>query len=175
MDLNLTEMISAEDIQKKVAELGAILTEKFDGKTPVALCVLNGSAIFYADLLRAMDTDLTCEFISVSSYGNKSYSSGQVRLTMDIGTQIEGKDVLIVEDIIDTGLTMNYLIKTLEVRKPKSITTVALLNKPNARKVDCEADYTGFDIANDFVVGYGLDYQGYCRNLPHIARVENLM
>ena len=175
MELSLTTLISEEDIKKKVAELGAQLTKKFSGKVPVAICVLNGSAIFYADLLRAIDTDLTCEYISVSSYGNKSYSSGQVKLTMDISTQIEGKDIIIVEDIVDTGLTMSYLIKTLEVRKPKSITTVSLLNKPKARKVECKVDFSGFDIANDFVVGYGLDYQGYYRNLPHVARVENLM
>jgi len=175
MELSLTTLIKEDDIKKKVAELGTQLTKKFSGKTPIALCVLNGSAIFYADLLREIDTDLICEFISVSSYGDKSYSSGQVKLTMDISTQIEDRDIIIVEDIIDTGLTMNYLIKTLEVRKPKSITTVTLLNKPKARKVECKADFSGFDIANDFVVGYGLDYQGFYRNLPYVARVENLM
>jgi hypoxanthine phosphoribosyltransferase len=143
------------------------------GKDIVAVCVLKGSFVFYSDLIRNIETDVQCEFFGVSSYHGMS-SSGEVKVTLDLAHPIEGKDVILVEDIVDTGLTMNYLKSALLSRKPKSLTTVALLEKPDALKVPCEVDYVGFKIPNDFVVGYGLDYQGLYRNLPYIAQVQSL-
>ena len=140
----------------------------------VAICILKGSFVFYSDLIRAMDIDVQCEFFGVSSYHGNMTSSGEVKVTLDLANPIEGRHVVLVEDIVDTGLTMNYLKTTLLSRKPKSLTTVTLLEKPDALKVPCELDYVGFKIPNDFVVGYGLDYQGLYRNLPYIAQVQSL-
>lgn len=172
--LKISPLINEDQIQKRVLELGQQLTDRFKGKDVVFLCVLNGSFLFYADLIRAVDCNAICEFIGLSSYGNSTRSSGEVKLTLDLATSIQDKHVVIVEDVIDTGLTMNYLHKLLECRNPKSITTLTLLHKPDAKKVDCDIDFVGFKIPNDFVVGYGLDYQGLYRNLPYIAQVENM-
>jgi hypoxanthine phosphoribosyltransferase len=172
MNLKLSTYISEADIQKKVKELGQTLSERFKGSELVAICVLKGSFVFYSDLIRAVETDVQCEFFGVSSYQG-TQSSGEVKVTLDLGHSIEGKDVLLVEDIIDTGLTMNYLKANLMARKPKSLTTICLLEKPDALKVPCKIDLVGFKIPNDFVVGYGLDYQGFYRNLPYIAQVQN--
>lgn len=173
-NLQLSTYITEEDIQKKVKEIGATLTKKFKGKDVVAVCILKGSFVFYSDLIRNLETDVQCEFFGVSSYHGGTSSSGEVKVTLDLASPIEGKDVILVEDIVDTGLTMNYLKNALTSRKPKSLTTVALLEKPDALKVACEVDYIGFKIPNDFVVGYGLDYQGLYRNLPYIAQVQSL-
>ena len=173
MNLKLSTYISEEQIQKKVKELGETISKKFKDKELVAICVLKGSFVFYSDLIRAIQTDVQCEFFGVSSYHGNMTSSGEVKVTLDLGHPIEGKDVILVEDIVDTGLTMNYLKSTLMARKPKSLTTIALLEKPDALKVPCEIDLVGFKIPNDFVVGYGLDYNGYYRNLPYIAQVQN--
>jgi hypoxanthine phosphoribosyltransferase len=170
-NLNLSSYISEEKIQTRVTELGKTLTDKFKNQDLVAVCVLKGSFMFFSDLIRKIETDLTCEFFGVSSYHGTT-SSGEVKVTLDLSTPIEGKHVLLVEDIVDTGLTMNYLKTTMESRKPKSLTTVTLLEKPEALKVPCKVDYVGFKIPNDFVVGYGLDYQGHYRNLPYIAQVQ---
>lgn len=170
--LKMSTYISEEDLQKKIKEMGQELTKKFRNKPVVAVCVLKGSFIFYSDLIRQMDMDLQCEFFGVSSYQGTT-SSGEVKVTLDLSHPVEGKDVLLIEDIVDTGLTMNYLKAALLSRKPKSLTTIALLEKPEALKVACEVDYVGFKIPNDFVVGYGLDYQGHYRNLPYIAQVQN--
>lgn len=172
MNLKLSTYITEADIQNKVKELGAKITSKYKGEEIVAICVLKGSFVFYSDLIRAIESDVQCEFFGVSSYQGTT-SSGEVKVTLDLAHPIEGKHVLLVEDIIDTGLTMNYLKTTLLARKPKTLTTVALLEKPDALKVPCEIDMVGFKIPNDFVVGYGLDYQGYYRNLPYIAQVQN--
>jgi hypoxanthine phosphoribosyltransferase len=172
-ELKLKTIISEKEIQKRIKEIGATLTDKFKNKSVVAVCVLKGSFIFFADLIRAIECDMACEFIGLSSYQNQT-SSGEVKLTLDINSSIEGKHVLLVEDIIDTGLTMSYLQKMIEVRKPKSVTTVSLLHKPEAKKVDCKIDIAGFKIPNDFVVGYGLDYQNHYRHLPYVAVVQNL-
>jgi hypoxanthine phosphoribosyltransferase len=125
-------------------------------------------------LIRELELDLVCDFLSTSSYGDGSTSSGEVRLTMDLQGSIKGKDVLLVEDIVDTGLTMNFLKKHLASKSPRSITTASLLFKPEALKEECKIDHVGFEVGNDFVVGYGLDYQGYFRQLPYVARVENM-
>lgn len=171
--LKLSTYISEETLQAKVKEIGAILTDKFRGKKVTAVCVLKGSFIFYSDLIRHIDTDITCEFFGVSSYNGGTSSSGEVKVTLDLSSAIEGQHVILVEDIVDTGLTMNYLKKSIESRKPASLTTVTLLEKPEALKVPCKLDHVGFKITNEFVVGYGLDYQGYYRNLPYIAQVQN--
>ena len=170
--LEVKPYINENQLQKKVSELGAELTKKFKDKKIVAICVLKGSFIFYSDLIRQIDSDITCEFLGVSSYQGLS-SSGEVKVTLDLTQPIEGKHVILVEDIVDTGLTMNYLKTTLMARNPASLTTVALLEKPEALKVPCKLDYVGFKITNEFVVGYGLDYQGYYRNLPYIGQVQN--
>jgi hypoxanthine phosphoribosyltransferase len=172
-NLKLSSYIKEEEIQAKVKELGAAITKKFKGKDVVAVCVLKGSFVFYSDLVRAIDTDITCEFFGVSSYHGGTSSSGEVKVTLDLANPVEGKHVILVEDIVDTGLTMNYLKTAINSRKPKSLTTIALLEKPDALKVPCEIDMVGFKIPNDFVVGYGLDYQGFYRNLPYIAQVQN--
>lgn len=171
--LNLKPYLTEDQISKKVQEIGDALTKKFKGESVVAVCVLKGSFIFYSDLVRAINTDITCEFFGVSSYHGGTTSSGEVKVTLDLAHPVEGKHVILVEDIVDTGLTMNYLKTSIESRKPKSLTTVALLEKPEALKVPCKLDHVGFQITNEFVVGYGLDYQGYYRNLPYIAQVQN--
>lgn len=172
-NLELQTYISEEKIQQKVAEIGQKLTEKFKNQKVTAICVLKGSFIFYSDLIRHIDTDITCEFFGVSSYHGGTSSSGEVKVTLDLSSPIEGQHVILVEDIVDTGLTMNYLKKSIESRKPASLTTVALLEKPEALKVPCKLDHVGFKITNEFVVGYGLDYDGFFRNLPYIAQVQN--
>ncbi len=173
-NLELKTYISEEKIQAKVAEIGKALTQKFKGKKVTAVCVLKGSFMFYSDLIRNINTDITCEFFGVSSYNGGTSSSGEVKVTLDLSSPVEGQHVILVEDIVDTGLTMNYLKKAIESRNPASLTTIALLEKPEALKVPCKLDHVGFQIANEFVVGYGLDYDGYFRNLPYIAQVQNL-
>lgn len=173
MPLQLQPYLTEAQIQEKVTQLGETLTDKFKNKQVVAICVLKGSFMFYSDLIRSIDTDITCEFFGVSSYNGMS-SSGEVKVTLDLSHPVENKHVLLVEDIVDTGVTMNYLKNAILARKPASLTTVALLEKPEALKVKCELDHVGFRISNEFVVGYGLDYQGYYRNLPYIAQVQSL-
>ncbi len=173
-NLDLQVYISEEKIKKAVERIGNDLTTKLKGKKVVAVCVLKGSFLFYSDLIRRIDTDITCEFFGVSSYHGGTSSSGEVKVTLDLSSPIENQHVILVEDIVDTGLTMNYLKKAIESRNPASLTTVTLLEKPDALKVPCKLDYVGFQISNEFVVGYGLDYQGYYRNLPYIAQVLNL-
>lgn len=173
--LSLSSMISEKEIQKRVKEIASALNDKFR-KEPsvVAVCVLKGSSLFYADLVRELNFDVVTDFVSVSSYHDSHKSSGEVKMNMDISASITGKTVILIEDIVDTGLTMEYLKMHVMARLPKSLTTIALLFKPKALKVACKIDHVGFEISNDFVVGYGLDYQGYYRNLPYIARVQNL-
>lgn len=170
--LEIKPYLTQEQIQKKVAEIGAELTKKLKGQKVVAICILKGSFMFYSDLIRSLDMDITCEFFGVSSYHGTT-SSGEVKVTLDVTHPIDGKHVILVEDIVDTGLTMNYLKSAMMARNPASLTTVALLEKPEALKVPCKLDHVGFKITNEFVVGYGLDYEGYYRNLPYIGQVQN--
>ncbi len=172
--LKLSTLLTDTQIVERVNELGEILTDKFRNKDVVAVCILKGSFVFFSDLIRAIDMDLSCEFLGVSSYHGGTQSSGEVKLTLDLTTPVEGKHILLVEDIVDTGLTMKYLLKTLGSRNPASITTASLLFKPAALKVDLKVDHIGFEIKDQFVVGYGLDYQNFYRNLPFIAQVENI-
>ena len=153
----------SEDISREFSGLEQI----------VAICVLKGSFVFFADLVRNLSMDIQCEFMGVSSYSGETQSSGEVKITLDLMTPLEGKNVLLIEDIVDTGLTMNFLKKRLEDRKPNKLVTATLLHKPAAMKVSCELDHVGFEIENHFVVGYGLDYKGLYRNLPYIAQAEN--
>jgi hypoxanthine phosphoribosyltransferase len=159
-------------IAKRVAELGQQITEDFAGKKPVLVGILKGSALFLADLLRHVQLDCSIDFMSAASYSGES-STGVVRLLLDLRESIQGKDVIIVEDIVDTGLTLSYLKQNLETRHPASLTLASLLDKPECRKVPVQADYTGFEIPNEFVVGYGLDYDELYRNLPYIGILKS--
>jgi hypoxanthine phosphoribosyltransferase len=165
-------LISEEEIQTRVAELAAQISEDYAATSDLVLIgVLKGSFIFLADLSRRMTISRTIEFIAVSSYGSKSKSSGAVRLVMDVRGNIEGKHVLIVEDIVDTGHTLNYLIGILKSHGPASIRTAALVRKAESAEVEVDVDYLGFDIGNEWVVGYGLDYAEKHRTLPYIGVV----
>ena len=170
--LKLEKLIGEKEIAKRIKEMGAEITKLARSTDLVTVCVLKGSFIFYADLLRQIEADVSSEFLGVASY-HGAQSSGEVKLTLDLTHAIEGKHVLLVEDIVDTGLTMAYLLKAMKARDPKKIYTAALLSKPKALKTKLELDYVGFEISNEFVVGYGLDYQGHYRNLPYIAQVRN--
>ena len=174
-NLQLKTIISEAELKKRIQEMGKSLSDRFKDKDVVAICVLKGSFMFFSDLIRSIECDMACEFLGLSSYGNSFQSSGEVKLTMDINTSLQNKHVLIVEDIVDTGLTMQYLQKMIQIRQPASITTVCLLQKPDAKKVDYEVDLVGFKIPNEFVVGYGLDHQNRYRHLPYVAQVENLI
>lgn len=162
-------LISEEEIQKKVKELGARITEDYKDKNLVVVGVLKGAIIFLADLVKSITIPLTLDFMAVSSYGSSTETSGVVRILKDLDSSIEGMDVLIVEDIIDSGLTLSYLYENLKSRGPNSIKICALLDKPERRKVDVKADYIGFTIDDEFVVGYGLDFAEKYRNLPEIC------
>lgn len=172
--LRISKLIDEKKIAARVKELGEELKKLCSKEEVIAVCVLKGSFVFYSDLVRAIDADIKSDFIGCSSYGNSHKTSGEVRLTLDLTNGIEGKTVLLVEDIVDTGLTMAFLKKTLQARNPKKLLCATLLHKPEASKTDFKPDYVGFEIGNEFVVGYGLDYQGYFRNLPHIAVVNSL-
>ncbi|MDA7028365.1 hypoxanthine phosphoribosyltransferase [Bacillus sp. CLL-7-23] len=162
-------LISEEEIKNKVKELGATLTEEYNDKFPLAIGVLKGAMPFMADLLKHIDTYLEMDFMDVSSYGNSTVSSGEVKILKDLDTSVEGRDILIIEDIIDSGLTLSYLVELFRYRKAKSIKIVTLLDKPSGRKADIKADYVGFEVPNAFVVGYGLDFAERYRNLPYIG------
>jgi hypoxanthine phosphoribosyltransferase len=163
-------LISEEQLQQRIKALGEqISKDYFKQGDLVLVCVLKGSYLFLADLSRAIDLPLTVDFISVSSYGNEYHSSGVVRLVHDLSHSIENKNVLIVEDIIDTGLTMSYLLANLKTRKPKSLKVVSLLNKPSKAQVQVPIDYLGFEIPDRFVIGYGLDFHNRFRNMPYIG------
>lgn len=172
--LKFSKMITETELAKRVKELGAEITEIARKEPVIAVCILKGSFIFFSDLVRHIEADIATEFLGTASYGNSMKSSGEVKLTLDLTNSIEGKTVILIEDIIDTGLTMDFLTKTLAARKPKRLLTCSLLFKPEALKTSFKPDYVGFKIPNDFVIGYGLDYQGFYRNLPYIARVDSL-
>ena len=159
----------SEDIQRRVAELGREISVDYDHTTPVLVSVLKGAVVFLADLMRHISIPNEIDFMSVSSYQGGTQSTGVVKILMDLKTNITDRDVLIVEDIIDTGLTLTYLEKILRARKPRSLRVCTLLNKADARTEDLEIDYVGFDIPNEFVIGYGLDYDEKYRNLPFIG------
>jgi hypoxanthine phosphoribosyltransferase len=177
----LKVLISRQDVAKRVNELGAQITKDFAGQSVVLVGVLKGAAIFLADLARNLDLDATFDFIGVSSYGNRPTptqelktgwdSTGEVKLTKDVDQTMKDKNIILVEDILDTGLTMTYLKKMLMARQPRSLKVAALLDKPSRRKLPLEGDYIGFKIPDEFVVGYGLDYAEKYRNLADICVV----
>jgi hypoxanthine phosphoribosyltransferase len=162
-------LIGAEELQAKVAELGRQISEDYQGRNPLLICLLRGAVIFLSDLIRATDIPLEMDFMAISSYGNSTESSGVVRLVMDLKSSITGRNVLIVEDIVDTGRTLAYILDNLRTRRPADVKVCALLSKPSRREVQVGVDYLGFEIPDEFVVGYGLDYAENYRNLPFIG------
>lgn len=166
-------LIPETKIKQKIQDLATEISFDYRGKEVVAICVLKGSFIFFADLIRQIDLPIHCEFMGLSSYGSKTVSSGEVKVTLDMTEPLNGKHVIIVEDIVDSGLTMQYLVNALKARKPASLKVCSLLVKPESMKADIEIDYVGFKLGNEFVVGYGLDHAGRFRQLPYIGVVEN--
>jgi hypoxanthine phosphoribosyltransferase len=165
-------MITAEQLQDRIREIGAEITRDYAGRRPELICVLKGAIVFMSDLMRAIDLNLTIDFIAVSSYGKGANSTGEVKILKDLDEPLEGRDIILVEDILDTGLTLSYLAQNFRARGATSIKIVALLNKPGRRKVDVTPDYVGFEIPDKFVVGYGLDFGERYRNLPYIGVVR---
>ncbi len=162
-------LYTEEQIKARVEELAAELTREYAGKDPIIVCILKGASFFYIDLCRAMNCHVFMDFIAVSSYGAGAQSSGVVRIIKDLGKNITDRDVIIVEDIIDSGLTLKYLVDLFASRKPRSIKTVCLLDKADRRQCNVDINYCGFIIPDEFVVGYGLDYADHYRNLPYIG------
>ncbi len=162
-------LLTSEQIQERVGQLGARITADYKGKDLLTVCILKGSVIFFADLLRAIQLPLETDFVAISSYGSSTSSSGAVRILKDLDQSIRGKNVLVIEDIIDSGLTLKYLLENLTSRRPESLNVCTLLDKPERRTVHIEPAYNGFPIPNKFVVGYGLDYAEKYRNLPYIG------
>jgi hypoxanthine phosphoribosyltransferase len=165
-------LFSADDIRDRIAELAKEIDADYADREPVLVGVLKGAAMFMSDIARALERPCTMEFMAVSSYGSGTQSSGVVRILKDLDRDITGQHVLIVEDIIDSGLTLSWLLKNLRSRNPASVSIVTLLRKPDAVKVDIDVAYVGFDIANEFVVGYGLDYAERYRDLPYVGKLK---
>ncbi|HEY3128188.1 MAG TPA: hypoxanthine phosphoribosyltransferase [Acidobacteriota bacterium] len=166
-------LLTADQIQGRIREMGAQITGDYAGKKPLFIGILKGASVFHADLIRNVHLPVSVDFIAVASYGNATESSGQVQLIKDVETSVEGRHVILVEDIVDTGLTLTYLIHNFESRNPRSLKVATLLNKPSRRKVPVTPDYIGFDIPDKFVVGYGLDYAQKYRNLPYVAVLKS--
>ena len=169
---DLEVLIPTEDLQKRIREIGAEIARDYAGRRPELICVLKGAMVFLSDLMRAIDLNLTIDYIAVSSYGKGVKSSGEVKILKDLDEPLQGRDIILVEDILDTGLTLSYLVNSFHARGATSIKIATLLNKPERRKVDVRPDYVGFDIPDKFVVGYGLDYAERYRNLPYIGVVK---
>lgn len=166
-------LLDGQTVRSRIVELGKQIARDYKSNAPHLIAILKGAIIFHADLVRAIDLPLSFDFMAVGSYGATGTSSGEVRILKDLDESMEGKDVLLVEDIVDTGLTLHYLMQNLCMRNPKSLKIAALLDKPARRKIDVTVDYTGFEIPDEFVVGYGLDYNQRYRNLPDI-RILNI-
>ncbi len=162
-------LLSKEQIDKRVGEIASELTERFKGRHPLCVCILKGAVVFYADLLRRMDMDVMMDFMVVSSYGTGSVSSGALKIAKDLSVDIRDQEVIIIEDIIDSGFTLACLKKMMSERGAKSVTIVTMLDKASRRTADIASDYNGFVIEDEFVVGYGLDYSERYRNLPYIG------
>jgi hypoxanthine phosphoribosyltransferase len=166
-------LVSREDLVRRVKELGVQISRDYQGRDLVMVGVLKGAVLFMADLLRHLTVPCEIDFMAVSSYGSSTDSSGVVRILKDLDASIEGRDVLIVEDIIDSGLTLQYLLRNLRARNPRSLEVCALLTKPERRRVDLPTQYVGFEIPNRFAIGYGLDYAQRYRNLDYVAALED--
>lgn len=165
-------LLTENEVDKKIQELGERISKDYEGKSVHLICVLKGGVFFTCELAKRITVPVSLDFMSVSSYGNSTVSSGAVRIVKDLDEPLEGKDVLLVEDIIDSGNTLHYLVEILYKRKPNSIKICTLLDKPERRVADVKVDYSGFNIPDEFVVGYGLDYAQKYRNLPFIGVVE---
>ncbi len=169
----LTVLITRRQVAAKVAELGARITADFAGEPVLLVGVLKGATIFLADLARQIELDVSFDFIAVSSYGNAKRQSGEVRLVKDVDCSVEGKNLILVEDILDTGLTLTYIRNLLQAHRPKSLKIATLLDKVSRRTQTIQGDYVGFQIADEFVVGYGLDFAEHYRNLPDVCVLES--
>lgn len=165
-------LVSAEDLQRRVAELGAEISREYAERDLVMIGVLKGAVLFLADLMRELEVPCEVDFMAVSSYGSATDSSGVVRILKDLDSPIEGRDVLLVEDIVDSGLTLHYLLKNLRARSPRSLEVCALLTKPERRRIELPIRYVGFEIPNRFAIGYGLDHAQRYRNLRYVAALE---
>lgn len=168
-------LISQEQLRERIAELGKQISEDYDGKDVLLICILKGAVQFFSDLSRAMTCQVEMDFMSISSYGNSRRTSGVVRINKDLDTSITGRHVLIVEDIMDSGLTLNHLTMLLRAREPASLRIACLLDKPERRECAISPDYVGFIIPNEFVVGYGLDFDGFYRNVPYVGVMKREM
>lgn len=160
------------ELSRRIKELGNKIAKDNEGKDLIMVCVLKGAAMFFSDLIKEVNMPMMIDFISVSSYGKNTESSGVVRFLKDLDIDIEDKDVILVEDIVDTGLTLKYLIENLNTRKPNSLKVCSLLDKPSRRKVDVKIDYIGFEVPDEFIVGYGIDYAENYRNLPYVGTLK---
>ena len=165
-------IVTQEEMRARIRELGKQVTADYTGKDLVLVGVLKGAYAFYADLARAIRIPMRVDFLMVTSYGSRAKTSGKVKMVTELTEDIKGKDVLLVEDIVDSGLTVQYLIKALAKKKPRSIKVCTLLSKPDRRTIDVAIDYVGFNIPNKYVIGYGLDYQQKYRNLPYLAVLD---
>ena len=165
-------LLDEKTIQRRVVELGHSIETDYQGESPLFVCVLRGAAIFHADLVRNTDLNLLIDFIAVHSYGPSTKSCGEVQLIKDLETSVYGRDIVLVEDIVDTGLTLDYLLRNLQSRRPRSLKVCSLLSKPARREISVDIDYVGFEIPDQFVVGYGLDFDQQFRNLPFIAQLK---
>ncbi len=170
---NLEVLLSEEQIQSRIKELGTDIARDYAGRNPLLVGVLKGACLFMSDLMRAIDIRLGIEFMAISSYGMSTRTSGEVRILKDLGVPVEGRDIIVVEDIVDTGLTLSYLLANLKSRGAASVKLVALLDKVDRRERQVPIDYVGFAIPDHFVVGYGLDFAERYRNLPFIAVLKN--
>lgn len=166
-------LVGTEDLQRRVAELGADISRDYEDRDLVMVGILKGAVLFLADLMRNVSIPSEIDFMAVSSYGSRTDSSGVVRILKDLDSWIEDRDVLIVEDIIDSGLTLHYLMRNLQARNPRSLEVCSLLTKPERRRVDLPIKYVGFEIANRFAIGYGLDHKQRFRNLPYVAALAD--
>jgi hypoxanthine phosphoribosyltransferase len=174
MSEKIKVLISEKEVDERIEKLGQQISKDYEGKELHLICILKGGAFFMCELAKRISVPVSLDFMSVSSYGNGSVSSGVVRIAKDLDESIEGKDVLIVEDIIDSGRTLYYLMDIMRKRNPKSLRLCTLLDKPERREKDVTVDYVGFEIPDEFVVGYGLDYAQKYRNLPYIGLVEGV-
>jgi len=167
-------LIPTDKLQARIREMGAEIARDYVGRRPQLVCVLKGAMVFMSDLMRAIDLELSIDFIAVSSYGKGTRSTGEVKIVKDLDEPMEGREIILVEDILDTGLTLSYLVNNFRSRGATSVKIATLLHKPDRRKVEVEIAYKGFDIPDEFVVGYGLDFAERYRNLPYIAVVRGL-
>ncbi len=177
MSINMDEikvLIDEQTLQRRIQEMADQIKKDYEGKTITFICILKGSVFFTVDLAKKIDGDVRLEFIRVSSYGGDTCSSGEIKMKLDLKDSIRGKDVIVIEDIIDTGRTLKYLLEYLTLKRPNSLKLCTLLNKKERRVCDVDVDYVGFEIPDEFVVGYGLDYDEKYRNLPYIGYFENV-